>query len=136
MVTSTRSGTRRDREPLDPPARLTLMLLIAGMAWLVVMQAAVERSLFPPIGLVQVALLAVPAVLVARRGRGGLATATGVTGLILLAAVPFLVHDLSRPGDVVTFGWNLVALPLFAALPFVSLRAARARRRAEGHPAG
>lgn len=95
-----------------------------------------ERSLVPPIGLVQVVLLAVPAVLIVRRVRGGRTAATIVTGLILLAAVPFLVHDLSRPGDVVTFGSNVVALPLFAALPFVSLRAVRAQRRADGQSRG
>lgn len=135
MVTSTMPGTDRDRAPITPPAQLTLRLLLAGMVWLLVMQAAVERSLVPPIGIVQALLLAVPTVMVARRVRGGLVTATAVTGLILLAAVPFLIKDLSRPSDLVTFSWNLVALPLFAALPFVSLRAVRAQRRTPAQPA-
>jgi len=102
-------------------------MLVVGIVWLLVMQAAVERSVVPPIGIIQALALAVPVVMIARRVRGGLVTATVITGLILLAGVPHLVSDLSHPREVITFIWNVVALPLFVALPYVALRAALAR---------
>lgn len=110
-----------------PPVRLTLRMLVAGIVWLLVMQVAVERSVMPPIGIIQALVLAVPAIMIARRVRGGLVTATVITGLILLAGVPHLISDLSHPREVITFVWNVVALPLFVALPFVALRAARSQ---------
>ncbi len=125
---STSTPSRTARAAVTPSARLTLGLLIAGIAWLLVMQAVVERSIVPPIGIIQALLLAVPAIMIARRVRGGLMTATVITGLILLGAVPFLIADLSHPGEVVTFVWNIVALPLFAVLPFAAFRAVRSQR--------
>lgn len=126
MFTST--TTRPTKAALTPSARLTLRLLSAGIVWLLVMQAVVERNVVPPIGIIQALLLAVPTIMIGRSVRGGLVTATITTGLILLAAVPFLIGDLSRPSEVITFVWNVVALPLFAALPFVAFRAARSQR--------
>lgn len=125
---STSTPMRTAHAALTPAARSTLGLLIAGIAWLLVMQAAVERSIVPPIGIIQALLLAVPAIMIARRVRGGLMTATVITGLILLGAVPFLIDDLSHPGEVVTFVWNIVALPLFAVLPFAAFRAVRSQQ--------
>lgn len=107
-----------------------LRLLLAMIGWLVVMQIALERSLFPPIGLIQAAFLAVPTVLVARRWRHGALTASVFTAVMLLAAVPSLVQDLGDPGNPVTFVWNVVALPLLVALVAVAFGAARASRSA------
>ena len=113
---------------LAAPTRLTLRFLIAGAIWLLVMQAVVEHSLMPPIGLIQAVLLAIPTVMILRRTRGALVVATVITALILLAAIPSLISDLSDPGEVVTFVWNLAAAPLFVALPFVAFRAVRRAR--------
>jgi hypothetical protein len=104
-------------------------LLWAMIAWRVVMQIAVERSLFPPIGLIQAAFLAVPAVLLARRRRHAPVVTTVFVGVVLLAAVPYLVKDLGNPGDVVTFVWNVVAAPLLVGLFVASAAAVRASRR-------
>lgn len=124
---STSTATRTTMAALTPPVRLTLRLLVAGIVWLLVMQAAVERGVVPPIGIIQALALTVPAVMIARHVRGGLVTATVITGLILLAGVPHLISDLSHPREVITFVWNVVALPLFVALPCVALRAARSQ---------
>lgn len=93
------------------------------------MQAAVERSLFPPIGIMQAAWLAVPAVLVARNVRGAAVVATVMTGVVLLAAIPFLAQDLTDPGHPVAFAWNVVALPLVVGEFVAAVRAAVAERR-------
>jgi hypothetical protein len=115
---------------LAAPTRLILRFLIAGIVWLLVMQAILERSLMPPVGLIQAVLLAIPTVMILRRTRGGLVTATVITALILLAAIPPLISDLSDPGKVVTFVWNVIAAPLFTALPFIAFRAVRRSRKA------
>ena len=113
--------TREDR---------TLLALLTAMAvWLLVMQAAVERSLVPPIGIIQAAWLAVPAVLVARNVRGAAVVATVMTGVVLVAAIPFLAQDLTDLGHPVAFAWNVVALPLVVGEFVAAIRAVVARRR-------
>ncbi|HET6910963.1 MAG TPA: hypothetical protein VFH54_16650 [Mycobacteriales bacterium] len=104
-------------------------LLWAMIGWLVVMQIAVVRSVFPPIGLIQVAFLAVPAVLLARGWRHAHVLAAVFAGVVLLAGVPFLIKDLSEPRDVVKFAWNVVCAPLLVGLFVASIGAARAARR-------
>lgn len=114
--------TREDR---------TLLALITAMAvWLLVMQAVVERSLFPPIGIIQAVWLAIPAVLVARQVRGAAVVATVMTGVVLLAAIPFLAQDLTDPSHPVAFVWNLVAAPLALGQFAAAIRAVVVRRRA------
>ena len=50
--------------PARTRADRTLLALLTAMAlWLLVMQAVVERSPFPPIGILQAAWLAIPAAL-------------------------------------------------------------------------
>jgi hypothetical protein len=113
--------TREDR---------TMLALITAMAgWVLVMQAVVERSLFPPIGIIQAAWLAVPAVLVAKRVRGAAVVATVMTGVVLAAAIPFLAQDLTDLGHPVAFAWNVIALPLVVGEFAASIRAVVARRR-------
>ena len=108
----------------------TLLVLITAMAvWLLVMQAVVERSLFPPIGIIQAVWLAIPAVLVAKQVRGAALVATVMTGVVLVAAVPFLAQDLTDLGHPVAFAWNVVALPLVIGEFAASIRAVVARRR-------
>lgn len=121
-VTAARPArTRTDR---------TLLVLITAMAaWLLVMQAVVERSLFPPIGVIQAVWLAVPAVLVAKNVRGAAVVATVMTGVVLIAAVPFLAHDLTDLGHPVAFAWNVVALPLVVGEFAAAIRAVVAGRR-------
>jgi hypothetical protein len=109
--------------------RILLALIIAMAVWLLVMQAVVERSLFPPIGLIQAVWLAVPAVLVARNVRGAAITATVMTGVVLIAAIPFLAQDLTDLGHPVAFAWNVVALPLVVGEFAAAVRAVVARRR-------
>lgn len=109
--------------------RALLVLITAMAAWLLVMQAVVERSLFPPIGIIQAAWLAVPAVLVARNVRGAAVVATVMTGVVLLAAVPFLAQDLTDLGHPVAFAWNVVALPLVVGEFVAAIRAVVAGRR-------
>jgi len=117
----TRTRTREDR---------TALALITAMAvWLLVMQAVVERSLFPPIGIIQAVWLAVPAVLLARNVRGAAVVATVMTAVVLVAAVPFLAQDLTDLSHPVAFAWNLVAAPLTVAELAASIRAVVARRR-------
>jgi hypothetical protein len=113
--------TREDR---------TMLALITAMAgWVLVMQAVVERSFFPPIGIIQAAWLAVPAVLVAKRVRGAAVVATVMTGVVLAAAIPFLAQDLTDLGHPVAFAWNVIALPLVVGEFAASIRAIVARRR-------
>jgi len=133
---STTTPSARTHVALTSPARLTLRLLIAAVAWLLVMRAAVERSLPPPIGIIQALLLAVPASMIIRHIRGGLLTATIIAGLILLGAIPFSIADLSQPSAVVTFAWNVAALPLFTVLPFVAFQALWSHRVTDGYRAG
>lgn len=108
-----------------------LRLLLAMVGWLVVMQIAVVRALFPPIGLVQAVFLAIPALLLARGWRHAPVLAAVFVSVILAGAVPFLVKDLSEPGNVVSFAWNVVAAPLLVTLWVASLAAVRAVRRAQ-----
>lgn len=105
-------------------------LLIGMITWLVVMQIVLVRSVYPPIGLIQAAWLTVPLVLLVRGWRHASVVAAAFAGVVLLAGVPFLIKDLGRPEDVVTFAWNVVCAPLLVALFAVSIRAARAERRA------
>lgn len=120
-TTAGSSGTR--------PHVAVQRLLLAMIVWLVVMQVAVVRSLFPPIGLIQAVFLAIPAFLLARGWRHApVLTAVSVT-LVLLGAVPFVVKDLGDPADVVTFVWNVVAAPLLVVLWVASLASVRAARR-------
>lgn len=107
-------------------------LLLAMIAWLVVMQLAVVRSLFPPIGLIQAVFLAIPAFLLARGWRHAPVLTAVFVSVVLVGAVPFLVKDLSEPGEVVTFAWNVLAAPLLVALWIASLGAVRAARRGLG----
>ncbi len=110
--------------------RVLLGLLLAMIVWLLVMQAAVERSVFPPISIIQAVWLAVPAVLVARGFRNGPLVAAVMSGILLLAAVPPLIDDLSSPGMTIVFVWNVVALPLAAAEFVVAVCVCWARRAA------
>jgi hypothetical protein len=113
--------TREDR---------TLLALVAAMAvWLLVMQAVVERSLFPPIGIIQAAWLTIPAVLVAKNARGAAVVATVMTVVVLIGAVPFLAQDLTDLGHPVAFVWNVIALPLVVGEFVAAIRAVVARRR-------
>ena len=112
--------TREDR---------TLLALITAMdVWLLVMQAVVERSLVPPTGIIQAGWLAVPAVLVARNVRGAAVVATVMTGVVLVAAIPFLAQDLTDLGHPVAFAWNVVALPLVVGEFAAAIRSAVRRR--------
>ena len=123
-VADTRPAETRTRE------ERTLLALITAMAvWLLVMQAVVERSLFPPIGILQAVWLAVPAVLLARNVRGAAVVATVMTAVVLVAAVPFLAQDLTDLGHPVAFAWNVVALPLVVGEFVAAIRAVVARRR-------
>ena len=116
--------------PTRPREDRTMLALITAMAcWVLVMQAVVERSLFPPIGIIQAVWLAVPAVLVAKRVRGAAVVATVMTGVVLAAAVPFLAQDLRDLGHPVAFVWNVIALPLVVGEFAASIRAVVARRR-------
>lgn len=110
--------------------RILLALITAMAGWLLVMQAVVERSLFPPIGIIQAVWLAIPALLVARHVRGASVVATVMTGVVLVAAVPFLAQDLTDFGHPVAFAWNVVALPLVVGEFAASIRAVVVRRRA------
>jgi hypothetical protein len=109
--------------------RILLGLLVAMAAWLLLMQAVVERSLVPPIGIIQAVWLAVPAVLVARRVRLAPVVAVVMTGVVLAAAVPFLAQDLTDLGHPVAFAWNVVALPLVVGEFVAAIRAVVAQRR-------
>lgn len=109
--------------------RILLGLLVAMAAWLLLMQAVVERSLVPPIGILQAVWLAVPAVLVARRVRLAPVVAVVMTGVVLAAAVPFLAQDLTNLGRPVAFAWNVVALPLVVGEFVAAIRAVVAQRR-------
>lgn len=109
--------------------RTLLALLTAMAAWLLVMQAVVERSLFPPIGIIQAVWLAVPVLLLARNVRGAAVVATVMTGVVLVAAVPFLAQDLTDLGHPVAFAWNVVALPLVVGEFAAAIRAVVAGRR-------
>jgi hypothetical protein len=109
--------------------RVLLGLLVAMAAWLLLMQAVVERSLVPPIGIIQAVWLAVPAVLVARRVRLAPVVAVVMTGVVLAAAVPFLAQDLTDLGHPVAFAWNVVALPLVVGEFVAAIRAVVAQRR-------
>jgi hypothetical protein len=117
---------RRTRSRED---RAALVLITAMATWLLVMQAAVEGSLVPPIGIIQAAWLAIPAVLLARNVRGAAVVATVMTGVVLVAAVPFLAQDLTDLGHPVAFAWNVIALPLVVGEFAASIRAVVARRR-------
>jgi hypothetical protein len=109
--------------------RILLGLLVAMAAWLLLMQAVVERSLVPPIGIIQAVWLAVPAVLVARGARLAPVVAVVMTGVVLAAAVPFLAQDLTDLGHPVAFAWNVVALPLVVGEFVAAIRAVVAQRR-------
>ena len=116
--------------PARTRADRTLLALLTAMAlWLLVMQAVVERSPFPPIGILQAAWLAIPAVLVARNVRGAAVVATVMTAVVLIAAVPFLAQDLTDLGHPVAFAWNVIALPLVIGEFVAAIRAVVARRR-------
>jgi len=111
-------------------ARVLLGLLFAMIVWLLVMQAAVERSVIPPIGIIQAVWLAVPAVLVARGFRHGPLVAAVMSGIVLLGAVAPLIDDLSSPGMTIIFFWNVVALPLVVAMFVAAVWVSWARRAA------
>jgi hypothetical protein len=122
----TLAATRPARTRED---RILLALVTAMAVWLLVMQAVVERSLFPPIGVIQAVWLAIPAVLVAKNVRGAAVVATVMTGVVLIAAVPFLAQDLTDLGRPVAFTWNVIALPLVVGEFVAAIRAVAARRR-------
>lgn len=116
--------------PARTRADRTVLALITAMAfWLLVMQAVVERSLFPPIGIIQAVWLAIPAVLVAKNARGAAVVATVMTAVVLIGAIPFLAQDLTDLGHPVAFAWNVVALPLVVGEFVAAIRAVVARRR-------
>src|SRR5690349_9594802 len=126
-VAGTRPAATR---PVRTRADRTLLFFLFAMAgWLLVMQAVVERSLFPPIGIIQAAWLAIPAVLVARKVRGAAIVATVMTAVVLIGAIPFLAQDLTDLGHPVAFVWNVVALPLVVGEFVAAIRAVVARRR-------
>jgi hypothetical protein len=122
----TLAATRPARTRED---RILLALVTAMAVWLLVMQAVVERSLFPPIGIIQAVWLAIPAVLVAKNVRGAAVVATVMTAVVLIAAVPFLAQDLTDLGRPVAFTWNVIALPLVVGEFVAAIRAVAARRR-------
>lgn len=105
-----------DRFAAGTRHRVLEAFLLAMMSWLLVMQFAVERSLQPPIGLIQVAFLAIPAVLLLRGRRHAPLLALVFAALTLAGAVPSLVADLGKPDELVQFLWNIVAAPLIVGL--------------------
>lgn len=119
-----------DRRPLSAQAsgaRLTFWLCAGFAVWCLVMQAASFRSLVPPVGLVQAAVFGVIAAGVARGSRKALLAAP-IAGLaVLLVSMPYIVKDLSHPGDVIDFAWTLVAVPLVLSAAVAGWRAFRGR---------
>jgi len=130
MATSTTATRAEGRRLLTGLERLTLYALIGFALALVYMQAAMFRSLVPPIGIVQlVPTLVVMAPFAVRWRWAALLGALWMI-LVVLWASPFIVKDLAHPAeDLHAFLWTLIVLPLLLAGIAVGIAATVQNRR-------
>src|SRR6266851_4110300 len=98
-MTASNPSTATVRRALTLPAKLTLAMLIGLALALVYQQAAIFRSWFPPVGIVQLIPTLIIIGLFATRWRWVPLVSAIFLVLLLVTAFPFIVQDLSHPAQ-------------------------------------
>ena|SRR2546421_1481304 len=112
-MTASNPSTSTARRAMTLPAKLTLAMLIGLALALVYQQAAIFRSLIPPVGIVQLIPTLIVIGLFATRWRWVPLVSAIFLFLLLVFAFPFVVQDLSHPvQDPQDFVWTLVVVLL------------------------